>query len=94
MPCFYHATSWRNAESIDSNGFVIGWGGLAGPGVYVCETEDQACRRCRGPADVVFQVRTWYWPDAAPVPGNYIIYNPSHEIQSYRWYWDCQHGYS
>ncbi len=39
MPCFYHATSWRNAESIDSNGFVIGWGGLAGPGVYVCETE-------------------------------------------------------
>ncbi len=43
---------------------------------------------------VVFQVWTWYWPDAAPVPGNYIIYNPRHEIQSFEWHWDCQNGYS
>ena len=53
---FYHATSWGSAKGIMKNGFQIGWGGLAGPGVYVSDTEDQAWRRARGNPEVIIEV--------------------------------------
>lgn len=61
--------------------FLVGYGGLAGPGFYVCSHPDDAMRRSRNGSVVVFAVEIWGMPQPCDGGmGNWVIRNPGYEI--------------
>lgn len=77
MPTYYHVTTKKAWQNIQSEGLKPGKNGVAGPGIYMASSIESAQRRSRNHGSVILEVETDGYPlKCAGGKGNYVVYDP------------------